>query len=205
MEVKGASVFKVIAFQKVGRILSDMAEDVRAAYDRDELKGVEGIGESSRRIIAEYLRTGRSTEYDEAAASVPAGLLGMLDIPGLGPKTVSMFWKEKGITSLEELVKAIDDGSLKGLKGIGDKKLQAIKEGIALRRKAPAGSASSRRCRSRSAWSSGCGGCRRCGRPSTPAASVGARRRSATSICSCSANRPYDARAIAEALPKSPR
>ncbi|CAA9383170.1 MAG: DNA polymerase X family, partial [uncultured Phycisphaerae bacterium] len=133
MELKGESVFKVIAFQKVGRILSDMPGSVREAYDRDELKGVEGIGESSRRIIAEYVRTGRSSEYDEAAASVPAGLLGMLDIPGLGPKTVSLFWKQKGITSLEQLVKALDDGSLKGLKGIGDKKLQAIKEGIEIR------------------------------------------------------------------------
>lgn len=136
MEVKGESVFKVIAFQKVSRILNDMTVDVRAAYDRQELDTIEGIGESSRRIIAEFIRTGRSSEYDEAAASVPPGLLPMLDIPGLGPKTVALFWKEKGITSLEQLVKALGDGSLKGLKGMGEKKLAAIKDGIAIRAQA---------------------------------------------------------------------
>ncbi|MDB5297273.1 MAG: to polymerase beta family protein, partial [Phycisphaerales bacterium] len=133
MELKGETVFKVIAFQKVGRILGDMTDSVRDAYDRGELDKIEGVGESSRRIIAEYVRTGRSSEYDEALAGVPAGLLPMLDIPGLGPKTVALFWREKGVTSIEQLVKAIEDGSLKGLKGVGDKKLQAIKEGIALR------------------------------------------------------------------------
>jgi DNA polymerase (family 10) len=136
MEVKGESVFKVIAFQKVSRILNDLTVDVRTAYDRQELDQIEGIGESSRRIIAEYVRTGRSTEYDEAAASVPPGLLPLLDIPGLGPKTVAMFWKERGITSLEQLIKALDDGSLKGLKGMGEKKLAAIKDGIAIRAQA---------------------------------------------------------------------
>ena len=133
MEIKGVSVFKAIAFQKVGRLLNDMTVDVRQAHDDGKLDEIAGIGESSRKIIQEFITTGRSTDYDEAAASVPAGLLPLLDIPGLGPKTIAMFWQEKGITSLEALVKALDDGSLVGLKGIGEKKLSSIKQGIALR------------------------------------------------------------------------
>src|SRR5688572_6674165 len=97
MEVKGENVFKVLAFQKVSRLLEDRSEDIKEAFERGELDQIEGIGESSRRIIAEYIRTGRSTEYDEVAASVPAGLVPMLDIPGLGPKTVGLFWREKNI------------------------------------------------------------------------------------------------------------
>jgi DNA polymerase (family 10) len=133
MEIKGENMFKVLAFQKVGRILNDMALDIKQVFDDGKLAEVEGIGESSRRIIEEFIRTGRSTDYDELAASVPAGLLPLLDIPGLGPKTINLFWKQRGILSLEQLVKALDDGSLLDLKGIGEKKLQAIKEGIALR------------------------------------------------------------------------
>jgi DNA polymerase (family 10) len=131
MELKGENVFKVIAFQKVSRILENPTLDIKAAIEAGT--PVEGVGESSRRIIAEYLRTGRSTEYEEVATSVPPGLLPMLDIPGLGPKTIHLFWKERDITTIEALVKAIDEGTLKGLKGVGDKKIQAIKEGIALR------------------------------------------------------------------------
>ncbi len=56
----------------------------------------------------------------------------MLSIPGLGPKTVALLWKERDITSLEGLVKAIDEGKLAGLKGIGDKKIEQIKQGIAI-------------------------------------------------------------------------
>jgi len=136
MELKGESVFKVIAFQKVGRILNELTVDVRQVFEKGELDQITGIGESSRRIIAEYIRTGKSTEYEEVAASVPAGLIPMMDIPQLGPKSIALFWKEKGITSIDALAKAIDDGSLRGLKGIGEKKLEAIKQGIELLRNA---------------------------------------------------------------------
>jgi DNA polymerase (family 10) len=133
MEIKGENVFKVLAFQKVGRVLDAITADVREACDQGTLREIEGIGESSCKIIEEYAKTGRSSDYESLAASLPAGLLPLLGIPGLGPKTINLFWKAKGITNLEELVKALEDGSLKGLKGIGDKKLETIKQGIALR------------------------------------------------------------------------
>jgi DNA polymerase (family X) len=133
MEIKGENVFKVLAFQKVGRVLDAITTDVREACEQGTLREIEGIGESSCKIIEEYAKTGRSSDYESLAASLPAGLLPLLDIPGLGPKTINLFWKAKGITNLEELVKALDDGSLKGLKGIGDKKLETIKQGIAMR------------------------------------------------------------------------
>lgn len=135
MEIRGESPFKAIAFSKVSRILKDATFDVRKLCADGALNTVEGLGESSCRIIKEFIETGRSTGFDEVAQSVPPGLLPLLDIPGMGPKTISMLWKQRGVTNLEELVKAIDGGALAGLKGIGDKKIAAIKEGIALRAK----------------------------------------------------------------------
>ncbi|MGH7177706.1 MAG: DNA polymerase/3'-5' exonuclease PolX [Tepidisphaeraceae bacterium] len=136
MEIKGESVFKAIAFSKVSRVLNDMTFDIKAAVENGTLDEIEGIGASSRKIIEEYVKTGRSGDYDDVAASVPPGLLPMLGIPSLGPKTIALLWKERKITSIEELVKAIDAGKLDGLKGIGDKKIQSIKEGIAMRSQA---------------------------------------------------------------------
>jgi DNA polymerase (family 10) len=132
-EIKGESVFKAIAFSKVSRLLNDMTFDIKKAYDNGTLAKIEGIGGSSRKIIEDYIRTGRSPDFEEVSTSVPAGLLPMLEIPGLGPKTIALLWKERGITNQEELVKAIDEGKLDGLKGIGTKKIDAIKAGIALR------------------------------------------------------------------------
>ena len=136
LDLKGDNAFKAIAFSKVSNLLDDMSEDVRAVHaagGRKALAAVKGIGKSSADIIADYVETGRSVDYEELATSVPAGLLELLNVPGLGPKTVKLLWQERGVTSLDELAKAIDDGALNGLKGIGDKKIAQIKDGIALR------------------------------------------------------------------------
>jgi DNA polymerase (family X) len=133
LEIKGANPFKAIAFSKVSRILKDMTMDIRRCCEEGTLGELEGIGASSRKIIEEYVKTGRSTEHDELAVSVPAGLLPLLEIPGMGPKTIALLWKERGVTSLDELKAAIETGALKGLKGLGEKKIAAIREGIEFR------------------------------------------------------------------------
>jgi len=136
MDIKGESTFKAIAFSKVSRILKDMTIDLEEYCREGKLKDLEGIGPSSQRIIEQFITMGKSSDFEEVAASVPAGLIPMLEIPGLGPKTIALLWKERKITSLEELTKAIGEGKLDGLKGIGDKKIEAIKQGIELRSQA---------------------------------------------------------------------
>src|SRR3954462_7648624 len=110
MELKGEDVFKVIAFQKVSRILREINIDLKKCMEEGKLCEVEGIGKGSQQIIEEYINTGKSTVYEEVTASVPKGLVELMQIEGLGPKTINMLWKERGITSLDELIKAIDAG-----------------------------------------------------------------------------------------------
>lgn len=136
LEIKGESVFKAIAFSKVSRILGDMTIDVREAVEKETLSQIEGIGASSQRIIEEYVKTGKSSDFDDVFKSVPSGLIPMLGIPGLGPKTIALFWKERDITNLDQLTKALADGSLAGLKGMGEKKLESIRQGIEIREQA---------------------------------------------------------------------
>jgi DNA polymerase (family 10) len=133
MDIKGESTFKAIAFSKVSRILKDSTVDLAEAVREGKLKEIDGIGPSSQRIIEQYVKSGKSEDFEEVATSVPAGLLPMLEIPGLGPKTIALLWKERKITTLEELIMAMNRGSLDGLKGIGAKKIDAIKQGIELR------------------------------------------------------------------------
>jgi DNA polymerase (family X) len=133
LQIKGEPVFKCLAFQKVSRLMKETAADIRKAVEDGTIGDLEGIGPSSRRIIEEFVKTGRSTDYEAVAASVPAGLLPMLNIPGMGPKTIQLLWKERKIENVEMLLAAIEAGKLDGLKGIGPKKIDAIKAGIALR------------------------------------------------------------------------
>ncbi len=139
LEVKGDNRFKAIAFQRVGRLLEDLSEDVRAIFNaggRKAIEAIKGIGASSSAIIVDYLETGRSVDYDELLASIPDGLLPMLEISGMGPKTIQAVWQQAGVTSIDQLAAAIADGSLAGIKGLGDKKQEQIRQGIELLAKA---------------------------------------------------------------------
>src|SRR5437868_9870381 len=131
LELRGENVFKVIAFQKVSRILRELNVDLKKCIEEGKLCEIEGIGKGSQQIIEEFVETGKSSVFEEIAASVPKGLVPLMSIEGLGPKTINLLWKERNITSLDDLVKALDDGSLKTLKGIGEKKITTIKQGIA--------------------------------------------------------------------------
>jgi DNA polymerase (family X) len=135
MELKGESSFKAIAFTKVARLLEGGSFDVAERHKAGLLKDVEGIGASSLRIIDEFLRTGESSDFAEISRDIPPGLVELLEIPSLGPKTIRLFWQERGVTSLAELESALASGKLVGLKGIGEKKLEAIASGIELRRR----------------------------------------------------------------------
>lgn len=132
MQLVGENAFKAIAFQRVARVLEETGIDVVAAGKSGELPPMEGIGESSKRIIIDYAKTGRSNDYEQLIASVPSGVLQMLRIPGLGPKTVAMLWKERGVESVDALEQAIGQGKLAGLKGVGEKKIASMLDGIRL-------------------------------------------------------------------------
>lgn len=132
LEIRGEPVFKAIAFTKVARVLNDMTLDIKKAVEDGSIDSMEGVGKSSKKIIVDYVTTGTSPDFEELKKTVPEGLIPLLQIPSLGPKTIALFWKERNITSLPELEKALADGSLEGLPKIGEKKLQSIREGIAL-------------------------------------------------------------------------
>src|SRR5438105_12303581 len=100
MELKGENVFKVIAFQKVSRIIRDSNFDLKDCMDKGTLCEIEGIGKASQQIIEEYINTGKSTVFEEIAATVPAGLVPLMQIEGLGPKTIHQLWEQANITSL---------------------------------------------------------------------------------------------------------
>src|SRR3954447_6916363 len=130
MELKGENLFKVIAFQKVGRIVRELNIDLRKCMEEEKLCDIEGIGKGSQAIIEEYIQTGKSSVFAEVSATVPPGLVPMMSIEGLGPKTIHLLWKQLNITSTDELSKAIESGRLAGIKGMGEKKIASIKKGL---------------------------------------------------------------------------
>jgi DNA polymerase (family 10) len=133
LEIRGEPVFKSIAFTRVARLLDDASIDLADLVSRDALDSLEGVGKSSRSIIVDLVRNGRSDDYDSLASSIPPGLIDMLNLPGVGPKTIALFWRERGIESIQQLESALSEGKLAGLKGIGPKKLEQLADSIRMR------------------------------------------------------------------------
>lgn len=132
LELTGANPFKVNAYAKAARAIEDAAEDFeKLAGDPERLQAVEGIGKSTAEKIVEFKETGRIEEHERLRQEVPAGLIKILQIQGLGPKTVRAMWQELGITSIAELQGAIDEGRLAELPGMGPKKIENVRQSLA--------------------------------------------------------------------------
>ena len=129
LELTGADAFRVRAYQRAGRAFEGLARDADG-LDRQDLLELDGVGHKMVDKVAEILASGSFEELDAARKKVPEGLLGVLKIPGLGPKTVRAMWKEIGVESMDDLKKAIDDGSIEDVPRMGEKTIDNIKRAI---------------------------------------------------------------------------
>src|SRR5690606_29911356 len=106
------------------------ADITELAADPKKLGAIEGIGDKMADKIVQYVTTGRITEYDEMTKKVPEGLLDILSIPGVGPKSVKLMWDKLGVTDLAGLRKHMDDGSLAELPRMGAKTVENIRAAL---------------------------------------------------------------------------
>jgi DNA polymerase (family 10) len=121
LELKGENPFKIRAYR--GGADTVAAEPGRvAALDQAGLRGLPGIGKDLALRIGELVATGRCSLHDELLTEFPAGVLEMLTLQGVGPKTVALLYKELGIASLDALAASARRGQLRAVKGMGAKK-----------------------------------------------------------------------------------
>ena len=90
------------------------------------IEEIPGAGEVVENIVKEFLDKGTSTKLEEFAGDTPRTVVELVPIPGLGAKTIKRLYEEVGVDSLVSLRAAIDEGKLKGFKGIGKKTLEKI-------------------------------------------------------------------------------
>ncbi|MBK8915953.1 MAG: DNA polymerase/3'-5' exonuclease PolX [Phycisphaerales bacterium] len=130
LEIKGEDSFRVNTYRRVARTLGDLAVELTDVAARGELAALPGIGKASAEKIEELLRTGKLALRDEITREVPATLLELLQVQGLGPKKAALLWRERGVTSLAQLKQCIESGGLADLRGFGKKSIDSIRQGI---------------------------------------------------------------------------
>ena len=133
LAITGGQAFKERVYEKAARAVAGHHADI-TGLDVKELQKVPGVGASIAEKIHEYFTTGSIDALEKLRAKIPDGVRTLTAIPGLGPKKAMVLYQERGISSMEELVAALDDGRLAGLKGFGPKTEENLRQGIELTR-----------------------------------------------------------------------
>ena len=122
LEIKGDTVFKIRAYQRAAHTISNLSFALdRAVSDGMDLKKVPGIGKAISEKIQELMATGQVQTYQRLLDEFPEGILDIVAVPGIGPKTAGLIAKELKISSVADLETAIQSGELSRLPGLGQK------------------------------------------------------------------------------------
>jgi DNA polymerase (family 10) len=130
LEIKGEVIYKILAYRKAADNLENLGSDVSGFWREGKLTEIPGVGKAISEKIDELLVTGKLDFLEKLEQEVPPGLIGVLQVPDVGPKKAALFWKQLGVTNLAELESAARGGKLRGLPGMGEKSEARIIAGI---------------------------------------------------------------------------
>jgi DNA polymerase (family X) len=130
LEVKGELVYKTVAYHRAADAIGRQPVEVARAYREGHPPEIPGVGKAISDKLAEAAETGHVEYHDKLLAEFPTTLLELLHLPGLGPKTVRLIYRELGITTLDGLRGAAESHRLRDLRGLSDRTEQLVLSGI---------------------------------------------------------------------------
>jgi len=137
LELKGENKFKIRAYSRAAQIISRLPEEMELMHEEGrDFRDVPGIGEAIAKKSMELITTGKLKYYEELKSEFPEGIISLMDIPGIGPKTAYRLATELKVTSIDQLENAIKGGRVASLERMGEKTASNILHSIeAFRRK----------------------------------------------------------------------
>ena len=184
LELKGKIRSRRAPTQNAARTIESLSEPLAKLVAEKRLGEIKGIGEALEQKITELVETGKLAYYDELKASIPPGLIEMLEIPGLGPKKIQALNKKLGVDSVEKLEAACKAGKVARTRRLRRKDAGEF----ARRHRAPPHLRLKTSVERRAGWRPNrcwkvCAGIRRSSGAARPAVCGGSRRSLATLIC----------------------
>lgn len=131
MDLKG-DVFKRNAYRRAAQSIEALGDEVSEYRAQGRLETVPGVGKAIAQKIIEFLDTGGLKRLDELRAEFPPGVVELMRVPEIGPKTAAFLYRELGIKDLNGLREAAEQHRIRGLKGFGDRSEENILRGIEL-------------------------------------------------------------------------
>ena len=135
LELRGDNPFRIRAYRKAAQNLESLTDDVERLARENRLRTIPGIGQDLSDKIREYLTHSSIQAVERLKRTVPAGVIALMDIPGIGPKTAKLLYQRLHITSMSQLETAARAHQLRRLPGFQETKEQNILKGISIVRK----------------------------------------------------------------------
>ena len=131
LEIAGEVVYKAVAYRRVADAIERYPDDVAALFNDGAPPKLPGAGAALTAKLTELAETGRLEYHERLRAQVPDGVLEMLRIPGVGPRTVRLLHERLGVDSIDALRATAEAGGLRHVKGLSERTERSILEGIA--------------------------------------------------------------------------
>ncbi|MDI6801197.1 MAG: DNA polymerase/3'-5' exonuclease PolX [Thermodesulfovibrionales bacterium] len=129
LEIKGENPFRIRAYRRAAQNIEGLSKNIEDV-SHEELLQIPGIGQDLAGKIEEYIKTGKIHAHDELKKEIPDGVLTLLSVPGLGPKTSKMLFEKLSIKNIDDLERLASEHKLSGLPGIKEKTEENILKGI---------------------------------------------------------------------------
>jgi len=132
LEIKGENPFRIRAYQRAARNIEATSEDIELLVKENRLEEIPGVGSDLADKIKEIVTSGKLKFLEELKKDIPQGLVDMLNIPGIGPKTAKLLHERLGINDVIMLERMAHAGKISNLPGIKEKTVENILRGIEL-------------------------------------------------------------------------
>ncbi len=130
LELDGAVAYRVLAYRRAAKTLRDTPESVVRLSQQGRLTELPGVGNTIADKVAELIATGKISALEKLLAVTPAGVIPLMRVPGIGPRTARRVFTELGVTTVDEVLDAARAGRIRDISGLGEKTEQAILEGL---------------------------------------------------------------------------
>ena len=137
LELEGAESFRVLAYRRAAERMRETSGSIAQLALDGRAKELQGIGKTIEEKIVQVVEQGEIEALAKRRATIPAGVVQFMRLPGLGPKTAARIWRELGVTTLEELRQAAESERLRTLAGLGAKSEEKVLKALAFREENP--------------------------------------------------------------------
>lgn len=120
LELSGANYFRIRAYQKAAQVIEGLTSSA-VSMTGEELTALRGIGKGIAGHLGEIARTGSFSELEALRKKIPAGMLELLKIQGIGAKRAKLLYEKLGVDSVDKLKELSEKGELEKLEGFGKK------------------------------------------------------------------------------------